>query len=71
MTTNESKFDVGKEWSAGFVASLLPAPRSLSESDHWLAGYDTGYGLRRQKSELLNKYLVSIGHEPMGVVRLA
>lgn len=69
MPNPETKYDIAKQWSAGFAAALLPSARSLSESDHWLSGYDAGYGLRGTKNEKLNGYLRSIGQEPMAVVR--
>lgn len=65
----ETKYDVAREFSAGFAAALLTQVRSLSESDHWLSGYDAGYSFRKDKNKRLNEYLVSIGHEPMAVVR--
>ncbi len=71
MTKPETKYDIAREFSAGFCAALLPAPRSLSESDHWLSGYDAGYGLRGTKNEKLNGYLRSIGCEAMAIVRPA
>lgn len=69
MTKAETKYDVAKEYSAGFAASLLPSTRSLSESDHWLAGWDAGYALRTAKNERLNQYLKRNGHEQMATVR--
>lgn len=71
MTGKESKYDIAKQFSAGFAAALIPQGRNLSESDHWLSGWDAGYGMRAAKSEQLNLYLVSIGHEPMGTVGIA
>jgi hypothetical protein len=67
----ETKYDVAKEFSAGFVASLKPSARLLSESDHWLAGWDAGYAFRDSKNSLMDEYLVSIGLGRMGVVRAA
>ena len=66
-----SKYDIARQFTKGFVAALTPDARSLSESDHWLAGYDAGYGLRAQKNELLNEYLVGIGYKPLDVIRPA
>jgi hypothetical protein len=43
----------------------------LSESDHWLAGWDAGYAFRDSKNSLMDEYLVSIGLGRMGVVRSA
>mgnify|MGYP007071566294 CR=1 FL=1 len=63
-------YEIGKQWSAGFAASLLPSARLLSESDHWLAGWDAGYAFRKAKNERLNEYMVSIGEKPFGVVKL-
>lgn len=67
----ENKYDVAKQFSAGYAACLTPLPRSLLESDHWIAGWDAGYSARRVKNDKLNEYLVSVGHEPMLEVRLA
>jgi len=67
----ESKYDVGKEWTAGLLAGLSPLSKEKSDSLHWKAGYDFGYKSRKEwKHEALNAYLVSIGHEPMGYVYL-
>jgi hypothetical protein len=66
----ESKYDVAKEFSRGFCAALLPCPRERSNTNHWLAGYDSGYSLRSEKNKQMNDYLVSIGREPMAVLKL-
>lgn len=65
-----SKYDIAKEFSAGFCAALTPEPWCESNSQHWRAGYNAGYGIRKEKNERLNKYLASIGVETMGVVKL-
>lgn len=64
------KFEISKEFSTGFAAALIPSPRLLSESDHWLSGWDAGYAFRAAKNEAMNKYLVSIGYEPWGTLKL-
>lgn len=64
-------YDIAREFSDGVAAAILVRPRLLSASDHWLSGYDVGYGMRKEKNDRLNDYLVSIGEEPIGVVKLA
>jgi hypothetical protein len=66
----KSKYQIGKEFTAGFVAAIAVQSRSLTESDHWLSGWDSGYALRAERNKRLNEYLVHIGHEPMAVVKL-
>jgi hypothetical protein len=66
----ETKYDVAREFNDGVAAAILVRPRLRSASDHWLSGYDVGYGLRKEKNERLNEYLVSIGERPMGVLKL-
>lgn len=67
-----TKYDIADEFSRGFVAAVAMAScRLISESDHWLAGWDAGYSCRAHKNEKLNSYLVDIGHQPMAVVHLA
>ena len=68
---NQSKYDIAKEYSAGFSAGLLPASRDDRKSDHWYHGYDDAYRSRCIKHALLNEYLRSIGVEQMGYVQLA
>lgn len=63
------KLDICREFSRGFADSVGLQPRKLAESDHWLAGYDAGYYCRKVKNEALDKYLVSIGHEPQAIIR--
>lgn len=65
-----TKYEIAKQFSEGLASSLAVHPRLLSESDHWLAGWDAGYSMRPKKNELLNEYLLSIGQEPMAVMRL-
>lgn len=67
----ETKYDICKQFGAGYGACLAPLPRSLSESDHWLAGWDAGYAARKVKNEQLDRYLISIGHEPQAKIILA
>lgn len=66
----DKKYDISKQFSNGFAASLLPTAWIPSESVHWLAGWDAGYKFRKAKSEAMNNYLVSIGHKPWGTVKL-
>lgn len=69
--SDESKYDVAREWYAGFGAVLTSKSRDANASDHWLAGWDAGYKVRADSRELFNAYLDSIGMERMGVIRLA
>lgn len=64
------KYDIAKQFSEGFCAALRPEPRGENKPKHWLAGWDAGYGVKSEKNRLLNEYLVSIGSEPMRMVRL-
>jgi len=66
----ESKYGIGNQFTAGLVAALTPKPIDDAESEHWHAGYLAGYRLRSEKHKALNEYLVSIGHEPMAIVRI-
>jgi hypothetical protein len=65
----ESKYDVAKEYYRGVAAVFTGTARLLSESDHWLAGWDAGYSLRPRIHLLLNQYLTSVGHNPVDYVR--
>lgn len=58
-----------RDFTRGFADSVGLRPRRMSESDHWLAGYDAGYRCRVARNEALDKYLVSIGQEPQAVIR--
>jgi hypothetical protein len=42
--------------------------RPPNGSPHWLAGWNAGYAMRGDRTRRLNKYLLSIGLKPMGVV---
>jgi hypothetical protein len=66
---SQSIYEIARQYGNGFAAALIPQSRLLSESDHWLAGYDDGYAFRAAKNDRLNKYLVSIGKRPMANVR--
>jgi hypothetical protein len=69
---SQSKFDIGKEFTAGFTAGMfLLSPLDTTKSDHWQSGWNVGYGHRKIKNDALNEYLKSIGQEPMHVVHLA
>jgi hypothetical protein len=68
----ESKFDVGKEFTNGFMAGMfLLSPVDRSKGTHWQSGWDAGYAHRQVKNDALNEYLKSIGQEPMNKVHLA
>lgn len=69
--TCPDKYEVAKEFIAGFAAAVQVEPCSPDKSDHWHAGWDAGYRFRSATHSPLNEYLVSIGCEPMGIVRLA
>lgn len=64
-------YDIAREFCEGYAAALVPEPMDADRSPHWQAGYEVGYGQRPTRTEFLNKYLVSVGEEPMGIVRLA
>lgn len=69
---SQTKYDIAKQFTAGFVAAIaMTEARSLSESDHWIVGWDAGYLYRGEKTTLLNEYLVSIGRDPIRKVHLA
>lgn len=63
-------YEIHREFTRGYVAAINVDPRQLSESDHWLAGWDAGYAARKQKNEALDAYLVSIGMKPQNQIRL-
>lgn len=65
-----SKYDVASDWYDGLGAVLTGKHRNECESDHWLAGWDYGYGLKADSRDALNQYLDSIGMKPMGIVRV-
>ncbi len=66
------RFDIMREWSSGFAAGITARePRSLSESDHWIAGWDAGYSLRGEKNKRLDAYLISLGMESQKIIKLA
>lgn len=65
------KFDIGKEFSAGFVAALTPQPIDPVASMHWQAGYAAGCSLRTEKGARLNSYLETIGVEKMHTAKPA
>jgi hypothetical protein len=64
------RYEIAKEFSAGFAAALIPSGIDPAKPSHWHAGYSAGYGLRTEKNRLLNEYLVSIGEKPLGIVRI-
>ena len=57
------KFDIAEEFCAGYAAGVQPQQRLLSESGHWLAGWDAGYYARDVRTLKLNAYLTSLGVE--------
>lgn len=67
----QTKYDVAKEFSAGFCAAILPEAVDHSKSTHWHAGYAAGYSFRQNKNHALNEYLVELGYQPMAKIRLA
>jgi hypothetical protein len=68
MTHVLSRYEIAKEFTAGYVAALIPATKELTESNHWLAGYDAGYRAREAKNAAINEYLGSIGLKPMAMI---
>lgn len=66
------KYEVASEFCRGLAACLASDFRDSGQSQHWLAGWDAGYPLRRTvRHDLLNEYLASVGCEKMGIVHLA
>jgi len=65
------RYDVADAWTQGFCDGIRPSCILPSASEHYVAGYEAGYGLRKQKNDLLNEYMVKVGMVPFGVVRLA
>lgn len=63
--------DICRQFSEGFSAALIPRARSLSESDHWIAGWDAGYEFRKNKNERLDAYLISLAMAPQAIINLA
>jgi hypothetical protein len=63
-------YTIADEFSAGFCAAIRPEPRRLTESDHWIAGWDAGYVVRKARTDALNAYLVSLGKRPLSVIRV-
>lgn len=64
-------YEIHREFTKGYAAAIAANGRSLSESDHWLAGWDAGYAARKQKNDALDVYLISIGLPAQKYVRLA
>ena len=71
MGREMKRYDIMKDWSAGYVAALLPLAIDSEKSDHWHAGYTSGYHARKHRGESLDKYLVSIGLEPQVIISIA
>lgn len=67
---SEHVYKIVAEFTAGYVAAQIPQPRPLSESGHWIAGWDAGYEARKARNEKIDEYLVSIGRKPLAAVRL-
>ena len=68
--TRPNKFDVAKQWTAGYIVGLTPGAYEQNQSPHWQAGWNAGYASRAHKNIDLNKYLASIGCETMHTVSL-
>lgn len=64
-----NKYDIAKEFYAGFLAALMPLGCDDTKPAHWQAGYLAGYRIRAERSRVLNEYLASIGQEPMGIIK--
>jgi hypothetical protein len=69
--TKPNKYTIGRAFCLGFSAALAHESRTDSSDTHWLAGYDAGYEMRKERARLFNEYLLSIGEQPMGSVRTA
>ncbi len=66
-----TRFEVMKEWTAGFVAGIAPSGCDPTKGEHWQAGYLDGYKMRAAKGAALDQYLISTGREPQAKIRLA
>jgi hypothetical protein len=64
----DDRLDIARKWSAGFIAGITPSSWNDNESEHWKRGFSTGYATRKQKNELLNAYLESLGFLPMSTI---
>ncbi len=64
------RYDIMHDFVDGLFAGLGLSGIDDSKSEHWQAGYNAGYGLRKEKNRLLDEYLVSIGELPQAVVRV-
>ena len=64
-----NRYEIMRDFSDGLIAALRPAVIDETRSKHWQAGYNAGYGLRKEKNRLLDQYLVSIGEKPQAVIR--
>lgn len=62
------KYEIAKEWRRGVAASMICSPISKCDnnSPHFLAGWRFGRGKAARSA--VNKYLKSIGEEPMELV---
>ncbi len=63
------RYEIARQFTEGYADAIATAPRDTKQSKHWLAGWDQGYSARALRSQKMNEYLVSIGVEPMAVVR--
>lgn len=60
-----SKFDIAKEFCNGAVAAISVTTIKGGPGLHWTAGWKAGRDFSRDS---VNRYLASIGVEPMGVI---
>lgn len=65
-----TRYEVMKQFTAGVAATIACEYRDESKSEHWLAGWDAGYPLRKERNRLLNEYLISTGRKPQAVITI-
>jgi DNA-binding PadR family transcriptional regulator len=65
---NGYKYDIAKQYRAGYAASIALESLGDDRSIHWVAGWNAGYRARMAAAETLNSYLSSIGCATMEVM---
>jgi hypothetical protein len=64
---SETRYDIIREFREGMACAIAMTPVRHDASEHWNAGWRAG---KIAAHESGNAYLVSIGREPMGIVKL-
>ena len=65
-----SRYEIAKDFNNGLLSALRQSFMDKTQSKHWASGYEAGCRMRAEKSKMLNEYLMSIGEEPMAVIRI-